>query len=267
MRLVHKDTIKDLLTRSTSNTGTACPQGSCGAGRGGGRGTEPRAARQRWRQGMAAWWCRLRRREWRAWSWCCRRTPTTRATPLVGRSWPGWRTWPPSRPGACREGGIGAGGLGHSCVVGAFWRWWGDRDRRAAFGDGTGGWQSHTCMVVLGKGRHTSHKGPLALAVMGTPHGVTPALQPAVPCPPHAACHRDVPLPRAVAGRGPPGAQSHRQQRLQEQVSAGGSSSSLSHGSPCLTPPSFPPAWRWGSAPRPMTRRCLSAGGTSTVPS
>lgn len=94
--------------------------------------------------------------------------------------------------------------------------------------------------VVLGKGRHSSHKGPLALAVMGMVHGVTPALQPAVPCPPHAACHRDVPLPWAVAGRGPPGAQGHRQQLLQEQVSAGGSTSSLSHGSPCLTPSSFP---------------------------
>lgn len=49
-----------------------------------------------------------------------------------------------------------------------------------------------------------------------------PPHQPTVPCPPHAAGHRDVPLSGTIASRGPPGAQSHRQQRLQKQVGAGG---------------------------------------------
>lgn len=266
MRLVHKDTIKDLLTRSTSNTGTACPQGSCGARHGGGRGTEPRAARQRWRQGMAAWWCRLRRREWRAWSWCCRRTPTTRATPLVGRSWPGWRTWPPSRPGACREGGIGAGGLGHSCVVGAFWRWWGDRDRRAAFGDGTGGWQSNAHGGAWEGQAHIPQGSPGSGCDGDTAWGDT--------CP-AAGCA--MPTPRCVPSRC---STSAGRRRSGTAWCSKPSSTTPSRTGECwwqlLQPFSrlpvphpffFPPAWRWGSAPRPMTRRCLSAGGTSTAPS
>lgn len=88
-------------------------------------------------------------------------------------------------------------------------------------------------------------------------HRITPTPQPAVPCPPHAARHRDVPLPRAVAGRGPPGAQSHRQQRLQKQVgapknsgvSSKGPPQTPSHGPLCLTP-SLPPAQHGGGGLR-----------------
>lgn len=135
MRLVHKDTLKDLLTRNTSNTGTACPQGRCGVRGGGGRGTEPRAPWQRWRRGMAVRWCRLRRREWRAWSWCCRRTPTTKATPLVGRSWPGWRMWPPLQPGACRGKGHRGGWVGWTTAG-----WWGPSGDGGVTGTGMQGW-------------------------------------------------------------------------------------------------------------------------------
>lgn len=88
--------------------------------------------RQSWRHGMAAGRCRRKRRGWRAWSWCCLHTPTTRATPLVGRSWPGWRTWPPSQPGdptgihqgqgmTCLEG-THLAGSGHSRFVGTLQR-------------------------------------------------------------------------------------------------------------------------------------------------
>lgn len=112
---------------------------------------------QSWRHGTAVWRCRQRRRGWRVWSWCCPHTPIIRETPSVGRSWPGWRMWPPLQPGDLM--GIWCGG----------WRAWRGHAVRAVSGwvrpqpgcrDPPKGWspahhpwampyrESHGCMVM-----------------------------------------------------------------------------------------------------------------------
>lgn len=260
---------------------------------------------QSWRRGTAAWQCQRRRHGWRVWSWCCLRTPTIRATPSVGRSWPGWRTWPPSQPGdpmEIRDGemvwlegthsqGSIQPGWDTAGFVGTLQR--DGPPGRCHRGGRTGAW----CWKTPGEGSRSPHCPfswlVLAVSSQGWLFWGSPQLwltqggctglpgcyrQGGDTCPHSRLCHAH-PTLRAIEMfhfRGP----SQVGDRLvlkaivnnsfkNRWVLAAGDpmprSRRLSAHSPLFL--RSPTAWRWGSAPRRTARRCPSAGDTSTAPS
>lgn len=95
MRLLHAEIITDLLSSSTAQPGSGSSHG----------GSVTRFSAVRTADVVFLFWlsqenarstrmpCRPSRREWRAWSWYCRRIRTTKSAPLGARLWRGWRTW------------------------------------------------------------------------------------------------------------------------------------------------------------------------------
>lgn len=107
MRLLHAEIITDLLSSSTAQPGTGSTQG----------GSVTQRPAVRTADAVFLFWlcqenarstrmpCRPSRREWRAWSWYCRRILTTKSAPLGARLWRGWKTWLRFLPGVYQQPG------------------------------------------------------------------------------------------------------------------------------------------------------------------